>query len=204
MLKKIVNVAQHTAGILLFKKSLLQLLAGPMAYELIQQNMPQALPSIRTVQTAIHSEYRTISERSFRFDELREHLNQYNAPLLVSIAEDATRIEGRVEYDSESNRCVGFVLPLNENGLPKVDSFLATSFSAIESMFLRNAVSKYVYIYMAQSLCTDVPPFCLACIGTDNKFDSLALMQRWRFIVEGCAKRNIAVLSIGVMGIAVL
>ena len=173
------------------------ILAGPMAYELIQQNMPQALPSIRTIQSAIHSEYKTISEGSFRFDELREHLNQYNAPLFVSIGEDATRIVGRVEYDSETNRCVGFVLPLDENGLPKEDSFLATSFSGIESMFLNNAVAKYAYIYMAQSLCTDVPPFCLACIGTNNKFDALAIMQRWQYIVRECEKRGIAVLSFG-------
>ena len=152
--------------------------------------MPQALPSIRTVQSVIHSEYKTISEGSFRFDELREHLNQYNAPLFVSIAEDVTRIVGRVEYDSETNRCVGFVLPLDENGLPKEDSFLATSFSGIESMFLNNTVAKYAYVYMAQSLCTDVPPFCLACIGTNNRFDSLAIMQRWQYIVRECEKRH--------------
>ena len=177
--------------------TIVYILAGPMAYELIQQNMPQALPSIRTVQSAIHSEYKTISEGCFRFDELREHLNQYDAPLFVSIAEDATRIVGRVEYDSETNRCVGFVLPLDENGLPKGDSFLATSFSGIESMFLNNAVAKYAYVYMTQSLCTEVPPFCLACIGTNNKFDSMAIMQRWQYIVRECEKRGIAVLSFG-------
>jgi len=66
------------------------ILAAPMVYKLIQQNMPQALPSIRTVQSTIHSEYKKISEGSSRFDELREHLNQYNASLFVSIAEDAT------------------------------------------------------------------------------------------------------------------
>ena len=70
------------------------------------------------------------------------------------------------------------MLPLDENGLPKEDSFLATSFSGIECYVLNNAVAKYAYVYMAQSLCTDVPPFCLACIGTNNKFDSLAIMQR--------------------------
>ena len=48
---------------------------------------------------------------------------------------------GRVEYDSETNRCVGFVLPLDENGLLKGDSFLAT-FSGIEYMFQNNTCSK--------------------------------------------------------------
>ena len=45
-------------------------IAGPMTYELIQQNMPEALPLIRTVQSTIHSEYKI--EGRFVFDELRE------------------------------------------------------------------------------------------------------------------------------------
>ena len=87
------------------------ILAGPMAYELIPQNMPQGLPSIRTVQSAIHSEYTIIPEGYFRFDELRKHIDHYNAPLCVSVAEDATGIVGRMDYDNETDRCVGFFLP---------------------------------------------------------------------------------------------
>ena len=173
------------------------ILAGPMAYELIQQNMPQALPGIRTVQGAIHSEYKTIPEGYFRFDELRQHIDCYNAPLCVSIAEDATRIVGKVDYDNETNRCVGFVLPLDHNGLPKGDSFIASSFAAIHAMFQNNSVAKYAYVYMAQSLANNVPAFCLACMGTDNKFIALSLMQRWKYIVTECNKRNIAVVSFG-------
>ena len=83
-----------------------------MAYELIQQNIPEALPSIRTVQSAIYLIYMK--------DHLGSgYLNQYNAPSFISIAEDATRIVGRVEYDSKTDRCIGFVLPLDQNGLPK-------------------------------------------------------------------------------------
>ena len=177
--------------------TVLFILAGPMAYELIQQNMPEALPSIRTIQSTIYLEYKTISEGSFRFDELKGHLDQYDAPSFISIAEDATRIVGRVEYDSKTDRCVGFVLPLDQNGLPKGDSFLAVSFSAIEAMFQNNPIAKFAYVYMAQALCSDVPPFCLACIGTDNKFTAMNVMQRWKYIVTECDKRNIAVLSFG-------
>ena len=85
--------------------------AGPLAYELIQQNMPEALPCVRTVQSAIHSEYETTQEGSFRFDELRQHLDWYNVPLHASIAEDATRVVANVDYDGETDHCVGFVLP---------------------------------------------------------------------------------------------
>jgi len=41
-----------------------------------------------------------------------------------SVGEDTTRVIGRVDYDSETDRCVDFVVPVN--GLPISDSFLAT------------------------------------------------------------------------------
>ena len=128
---------------------------------------------------------------------MRQHLDQYNAPLCISIAEDATRVIGRVDYDGETDRCVGFVLPSDENGLPIVDSFIAVSFTAIEKMFRENTVSRYAYVYMAQPLCSNVPPICLACLGTDNKFKAEDIMLRWKYIVEQCAQRDITVLSFG-------
>ena len=51
------------------------------------------------------------------------------------MSEDATRITARVEYDKETDRMVGFILPFNEDGLPLPDSYLATSFEAIEYCF---------------------------------------------------------------------
>jgi len=59
--------------------------SGPLAYEFIQQNMPEALPSVHTVQTAIHAEYKTIDEGRFRFDDLAEHLKKYGGIAAVSI-----------------------------------------------------------------------------------------------------------------------
>ena len=169
--------------------------AGPLAYEFIQSNMQQALPSVRTIQRVIYSEYKTITEGLFRFDELEKHIELYGCPKIVSIAEDATRIIARVDYDSETDRCVGFVLPVNQKGLPIVDSYLASSFVAIESMFVNSPTARYAYVYMAQPLQQDIPPFCLACLGTDNKFTAAEVMQRWNHIYEECKKRNIYVLS---------
>jgi hypothetical protein len=70
------------------------------------------------VQIFIHSNYAHIDEGQFLLDALVAHLQKYNAPSVVAIAEDATRIISRVEYDGTTNHCVGFVLPTNENGLP--------------------------------------------------------------------------------------
>ena len=58
----------------------------------------------------VYSEYKPITEGEFRFDELEAYLNKHNAPKVISLGEDATRVVSRVEYDSETDRCVGFVL----------------------------------------------------------------------------------------------
>ena len=171
------------------------LYSGPLAYEFLQQNIPQAMPCTRTIQGAIYAQYNRIDEGSFRFDALQAHIERYKTPRCVSISEDATRITGRVEYDHATDRCVGFVLPLDDNRLPIVDSFMAKSFSAMEDMFAKNPIAKYVYIYMAQPLCHNVPPICLACLGTNNKFSAEDLLPRWRYIVEECSRHNISVLS---------
>lgn len=76
----------------------------------------------------------------------------YHTKYVVSISEDATRIIARIDYDSVSDRLVGFVLPCNDQGLPKVDSFLATTFESIQKMFESSQCSKYAYVYMAQCL----------------------------------------------------
>ena len=53
---------------------------------------------------------------------------------------------------------------------------------------------------MAQSLCPDVPAFCLACMGTDNKFTADLILKRWKYIFLECNKRGISVDSFGADG----
>ena len=93
----------------------LYIYAGPLAYEFLQHNLHQALPSLRTVQRIIHAKYEAISEGEFCFDGLVAHIAQYNTVNVVSIGEDATRIICRVEYDIRTDWCVGFVLPLKKD-----------------------------------------------------------------------------------------
>ena len=66
--------------------------------------MESALPSLRTVQRIIHSQYHHLSERQFQFDELVRQLTKYNSRFVVAISEDATRLIDRVEYDKETDR----------------------------------------------------------------------------------------------------
>ena len=178
----------------------LYLYAGSMAYNLVQQNMTTALPCLRTVQRNLHSEYHPLSEGNFQFEELLNHLKKHNTSLVIAISEDATRLISRVEYDSATNRLVGFVLPCNSEGLPLADSFLATSFDFIESCFQSNEVSKLAYIYMAQPIAHNVPAFCLGCVGSTNCFTATNVLQRWQYIYSQYQKLNITVLSFGADG----
>ena len=101
--------------------------SGPLAYNFLYQNLPESLPSLRTVQRMMCKDYSHITEGEFRFDMLVKHIEFYKGPKVIAIGEDATVVQ-RVQYDPETNKMVSFVLPCTEEGLPKTDSFLATSF----------------------------------------------------------------------------
>jgi len=135
-----------------------------------------------------------------RFDELLVHLNSYNASKTISLGEDTTRAMTRIEYDSETNKLVGFMLPCDDKGLPLCDAFLATSFEVIESHFKSGSVAQYGFVYMAQPLAVGVPALCLACMGTDNKFNADAVSKCWKYIYDELSQRGISLISVGADG----
>lgn len=63
--------------------------SGPMAYNFVYRNLPEAIPSLRTVQRIVSDDYKPLHEGVFRFQELLSHLNSYNACKAVTIGEDA-------------------------------------------------------------------------------------------------------------------
>ena len=132
--------------------------------------MPEALPSLRTVRRIVSEEYKPLEEGFFYFDELVHHLHAYKPPLLVSTGEDAARLVRRIDYDPDTNRLVGFVLPCDERGLLICDSFLAVSFEYMEEYFQNNQPATYAFAYMAQSLQTNVPAFVWLLLGPTTNF----------------------------------
>ena len=60
-------------------------------------------------------------------------------------------------------------------------------------MFQNNRIAKYAHVIWHNHWL----PFCLACIGTDNKFTTMDAMQRWKYMVTECDNINIAALSFG-------
>jgi len=162
--------------------------------------MPTALPSLRTIQRQVYSEYHHISEGELQFDGLASHLTKHKAPFVVSISEDATRIISRVEYDRESNRMVGFILSCDDTGMALVDSFLATTFETIEECFKTQQMSKLAYVYVAQCVLPGIPPFCLGCVGINNVFTATDVLKRWVYIHSQCQNRSIRIISFGADG----
>ena len=100
-----------------------------------------------------------------------------------------------VDYDKKTDCLVGFVLPVEDNGLPLQSSYLATSFLAIETYFKTATIAKHAFLYMAQPLKPSTPAFILACLCTDNKFTAEHVLKRWTYIRTECEKRGITVAS---------
>ena len=135
------------------------------------------------MQYTFHSSYTAI-RGDFRFDALVDHFKSHKAPFIVSISEDTTSVIKKVEYDISTNRCIGFVLPNNKDGLPKG---VADSFAKIKIYFKTAGVSNYAYLYAFQPLKQGQPSFCLSVIGTNNKYRRRQITL-WKYIYF--AERN--------------
>lgn len=102
-------------------------------------------------------------------------------PKNVWLSEDATGILSKVEYDPKTNQMIGLVLPIDfDSGMPIPFSFMARNAEEIDSNMQRTK-SCSVYVIMAQPLVENAPPFMLQLFGTDNKFRSRDVLQRWKF-----------------------
>ena len=92
------------------------------------------------------------------------------------------------------------MLPQTTSGLPQIDAFQAISFKAIEYMFQTVSITKYAYMYVVKPLKESTPSFCLACLGTDNKFTAQVILQRWAYIYNELKKRDVKIISFAADG----
>lgn len=189
---------RHVDIIKSFAGSLLCMI-GSAGYDLLQSNLGSALPHISTARKVIASE-RKIIEGEFYFDELLNHLQKWNAPMFVNIHLDDTRIMNKVEYDPISNRFVGFVLPLQNDGTPICNAFQLQSFEAIKEALESVPVGKYAHCIVVKSVKISVPSFVLFTICTDSKYDNSVIMKRWDYVQSQLSKIGIKVISNGADG----
>lgn len=172
----------------------LRLLSGPLAYQTLHSNIPLALPSLSSVNRYISKKQSKLIEGHLRVAELSQYLEQRNLPRVVVLQEDATRINGKVNYHSKTNQLLGFVLPLDNNGMPIPHSFPARNFDEIYEYFSRNTPSAhFVNVIMAQPL-ANAPAFCLMLFSSNAQYTAEDVANRWRFITKKLAKADIHVL----------
>lgn len=174
-----------------------RLIAGRLAYATIHRNLELSIPSLSTTNLYARNKCKHIFDGCLRTNELLEYLIARNLPLVVSISEDATRIDGRIQYCSMTNQILGFVSPINSNtGMPIPNSFPAKSYMEIVKHFSSdNSPAENVNVVMAQPL-AKFPPFCLLLYGTDTKYTAEDVINRWDYIVKELSKINIKVLTV--------
>ncbi|KAK3921451.1 Alanine--tRNA ligase [Frankliniella fusca] len=154
---------------------------------------------ISTVKSHCKTASKSVIEGVFRFDELNAYLEERKSPKIVWLSEDGTRIVAGVQYDSTTNQLVGLTPPLDEQGLPKVKAFDATTEDAITNTIKTNRTSNYAYVVMAQPL-DNVPAFCLCIFGSNNIFNASQVLDRVKWTVQELKKREIIALGLSADG----
>lgn len=176
-----------------------RLIAGPLAYQTLQKNLPHVLPSLSSVNRYVHKTNCHVTEGVLRCEELCQYLEERGLEKIVALSEDATRITGRIQYDKFTNQIVGFAPPLNkENGLPVPFSFPARNAQEIIQHFNeKNTTSALVNVVMATPISKNpMSSFCLLIYGTDNKYSADDVCNRWKSIIQQLGEVGVKVLSI--------
>lgn len=156
---------------------------GPQMHLILAAAFPAIIPSISACRRNLHSADR-MEECYFRLLEAKAYLQKRNLPTKVVIAEDGTRVTGRIQYDPKTNQISGFVPNLDENGCPNIRSFPATSAQLIKQYFESGIVSNNAYVIMLQPLANKAAAFCLALWGTDNRFEFTSVSLRWEWMIK--------------------
>lgn len=179
----------------------IRLLSGKLAYETSKANAQHAVPSLRAVDGYVAQHASNAVEGVLRSVELLQYLNHLQLPKIVALSEDATRVTNRIQYDSQTNQLVGFVLPLGENGMPIAGYNKARSAAEIEKCFYnvetcqQKKCASYVNVVMAQPLVPGIPAFCLLVFGSDAMYNTKDIEKRWQFIKDELKKKEIDVVT---------
>lgn len=127
-------------------------------------------------------------------------------PKYVHLSEDATKITGKIQYNSKTNKLIGFVHPLCQTtGMPIIEGYEALSARSMENCFYdkegkQKKQATYIIVVMAKPVCPvshgKIPAFCLLLLGTDASFDIGDVRRRWEYIADKLNEHDIKVISI--------
>lgn len=137
----------------------------------------------------INKKKEKIIEGELRYQQLAQYLDKLNAPREVWLAEDGSGIVAKVSFDSTTNQLVGLVLPIDENtGMPITFSFYPQTANEIEYQIRQNQKSTIVYLVLAQPMLDNAPSFVLQVFGSDNRFKSENVLNRWKHTRDQLAR----------------
>lgn len=127
---------------------------------------------------------------------MHDYLNERSLPRMVCLSEDATRVNGRVQYDSQTNQIVGLTLSTNsKTGMPIPLQFPARSATEIIDHFANGNVSGFLNIIVAQPVAKNAASFCLLIFGSDSKYTAMDVKNRWKYIETELKRVSIEVLT---------
>lgn len=181
----------------------MRILSGKALYNVFKANAQYAVPSNSAVKRYILSHRNDAEGGVLRARELLNYLNDHNLPKLVHLSEDATKITGKIQYNSNTNKVIGFVHPLSrQTGMPINEGYEAVSAKAMESCFydletgFQRRQASYINVVMAKPLANEIPAFCLLVFGTDGSYEKEYVDRRWTFMVSELEQHGITVVTI--------
>lgn len=162
---------------------------GKSAYEFEHAN--SVSPDIRTCQQHLKKMSRNVKPDCLRLPEFSRYLELNDLPRVFVLSEDATRISGGVSYNSIKDEIYGLVPPVDTNGMPIRNFFVASSPAQVKEFLQRYPVGRNLYVTMAQPLKSGSEAFCLMFTCSDNRFTTKDVLRRWKHTEEECKKLGI-------------
>lgn len=171
------------------------ILGGRQLYEILKANFHGVFPSPSAIERKLNEYHVDVPEGVINVTALKEYLTSNGLPPFVCISEDGTAVKGRREYNSKTNRILGFSLPLQSNGLPDYrDSIVETAEDIVHHFdsFERATVAM---IIMAQPIVDGFPPLRLCAFSSNNKSSACDVESRLDFIKSSLNAVGICVIA---------
>lgn len=127
---------------------------------------------------------------------LKRYLTENGYPLVVTLAEDGTRVTPRAQYDERTNTLTGLVAPLDHTGLPKPNYFDASDAQDMANKLKSCPLASTAYVQLAVPLAPNAAPYVLMYMATNNGFTYVDVLKRWVHTIELLKEHGITVLGI--------
>lgn len=174
-----VSYTDHMKEVSLYMYSV----AGRIAYETLQRNLPGIFPSTSCVRTKLARKER-MKEGRFRFTEIKEKALQRKENLYVVVSEDDTKVEERLRYDYEHDEIMGLQLPLNSRGMPKEGQFKFTTLKHVREFIRANPACSYAKLMTVTTIGEKSSVYTLVVYGTAGSDKAIDVYARWNFIYK--------------------